>query len=203
MLRSDAINHLIEKNGYKKYLEIGVAGGGNYNLIKCDYKTNVDPCFDDKDGQDISQVINHMTSDDFFKITNETFDIIFIDGLHTYEQVYTDIVNSLKVLEPNGSIICHDMLPPTEWHQRQPDMFQKWEEWNGDCWKAIARLRTEEKDLKIHTINTDWGLGFIQKESNGNIPIAVSLDKVLDYSFFENNKNELMNVISIEEFLNL
>lgn len=203
MLRSDAINHLIEKHGYKKYLEIGVADGSNYNLIKCDYKSNVDPCFDDKDSQNIKAVVNVMTSDEFFEKTDEKFDIIFIDGLHTYEQVYADITNSVNVLEPNGSIICHDMLPPSEWHQRPSEEFQKGEQWNGTCWKAIARLRNEETDLKIRTIDTDWGLGFIQKEEGGNEPVGVSLDIVLNYTFFNSNRDKLMNVISVYDFLKL
>ena len=39
-----------------------------------------------------------MTSDHFFSINKDNFDIIFIDGLHEYSQVMKDIKNSLKFL---------------------------------------------------------------------------------------------------------
>ena len=39
-----------------------------------------------------------MSSDEFFLKNKDQFDIIFIDGLHVYEQVKRDIENSLIVL---------------------------------------------------------------------------------------------------------
>ena len=38
------------------------------------------------------------TSDNFFKNNKKEFDVIFIDGLHIYEQCRKDVINSLKVL---------------------------------------------------------------------------------------------------------
>ena len=40
-----------------------------------------------------------MTSDEFFKSNNEFFDLIFLDGLHTYEQTIKDIDNSIQIIE--------------------------------------------------------------------------------------------------------
>jgi predicted O-methyltransferase YrrM len=202
MKKSEIINKLIEKKGYKTYLEIGVAAGENYNETVCEYKSNVDPCFDDKDSQDKNIVVNLMTSDQFFENTKETFDIIFIDGLHVYEQVYRDITNSLKILNSGGSIVCHDMLPPTEWHQRSAEFFQKDQPWNGDCWKAVARIRTERNDLKIYTVNTDWGVSIIHVEPGQKIYEGVLTD-VLNYSYFQKNVIELMNVVTPAEFLEM
>lgn len=118
MKRNDIINSLIAIKKYKSYLEIGIGDGANYNQIICENKNNVDPCFDLLDSQNISHVKNVMTSDEFFNKNTEMFDVIFVDGLHEYQQVYRDIKNSLNVLNENGCIVCHDMLPPTEWHQR-------------------------------------------------------------------------------------
>ena len=58
-----------------------------------------------------------MTSDEFFSQNKETFDLIFIDGLHIHEQVLKDIDNSLNVLNENGVILLHDCLPAKIWHQ--------------------------------------------------------------------------------------
>lgn len=200
MTKADIINRLIQQNNYKSYLEIGVAAGENYNQIVCEYKSNVDPCFDDKDSQDRNIVVNLMTSDEFFEKTEETFDIIFIDGLHVYEQVYRDIQNSLKALNPGGSVVCHDMLPPTEWHQRPANEFFKGQQWNGDSWKGLARIRTEQ-DLKVYTVNTDWGVGVIQTAESPRY--EGDLNEILQYTYFQKHVFELMNVVTPEEFLAL
>ena len=39
-----------------------------------------------------------MTSDEYFKKFKDKFDLIFIDGLHHYNQVEKDIYNSLEIL---------------------------------------------------------------------------------------------------------
>jgi predicted O-methyltransferase YrrM len=139
-----------------------------------------------------------MTSDEFFEKTQEKFDIIFIDGLHVYEQVYRDIRNSLAVLNPGGTVVCHDMLPPTEWHQRPANEFHKGQQWNGDSWKALARIRTEDDNLNIYTVNTDWGVGVIQEGNTAKY--EGELNEVLQYSYFQKNVFELMNVVTPDEF---
>lgn len=48
------------------------------------------------------------TSDKFFEINKEKFDLIYIDGSHEMEQVYKDISNSWACLNHNGIIICDD-----------------------------------------------------------------------------------------------
>ena len=45
------------------------------------------------------------------------FDIIFLDGLHNYEQTIKDINNALKFLNEKGAIIVHDCLPKKIWNQ--------------------------------------------------------------------------------------
>ena len=100
LIRTDVINHLIEKYKYKTYLEIGIADRDlNFNQIKAPFKIDVDPRCDCE---------YKMTSDDFFKQNGKTFNIIFIDGLHVEEQVTKDILNSLEALSFGGTIVVHD-----------------------------------------------------------------------------------------------
>ena len=40
----------------------------------------------------------------------EKFDLIWVDGDHFNPQVTNDINNSLKLLQPNGYILCDDVL---------------------------------------------------------------------------------------------
>ena len=96
---------------------------------------------------------HRMTSDQFFAENKSTFDLIFIDGLHVYEQVLKDIDNSLKVLNENGVILIHDCLPSKIWHQTIP---QTHSSWNGDVWKSIVKSRARE-DIDTYTIKADQG----------------------------------------------
>ena len=76
--RYDIIKKIIEKKKYSSYLEIGCFEDETFNKINIDKKVGVDP----NSGGNV-----RLTSDNFFKINKDTFDIIFIDGLHTFEQV--------------------------------------------------------------------------------------------------------------------
>jgi len=187
MLRSEIINSLINKFSYTSYLEIGVCSEEhNFNLIKCDEKYGIDP-------NGCSTYA--MTSDEFFKINIRSYDIVFIDGLHTEEQVDRDIQNSLKYLNKGGSIVLHDCLPFSREHQRE--IYGGYGMWAGTVWKSIAKLRTSREDLSIEVVDTDYGCGIIQR---GNQKLYSTSEDYLDYSFYASNRIELMNIISVRKF---
>src|SRR6185369_2298408 len=100
---SQVINFLIEKFGFRSYLEIGLHDARhNFDLIKCKNKVSVDP------SNKYSEPTFLLTSDDFFHQNSRlTFDIVFIDGLHSAEQVKKDFENSLQCLNEGGFILIH------------------------------------------------------------------------------------------------
>ncbi|MDB2655881.1 class I SAM-dependent methyltransferase, partial [Candidatus Pelagibacter bacterium] len=51
-----------------------------------------------------------MTSNKFFDKNKSNFDLIYIDGDHSCDQVYIDINNAWKVLNKNGILILDDYL---------------------------------------------------------------------------------------------
>ena len=189
MKRTDIINKLIKFHGYQSYLEIGVDDGINIKAINIAEKTGVDP--DPKTKIYYPEIIS-TTSDDFFKNNNKTFDIIFIDGLHHADQVYKDIYNSLHFLNSGGTIVLHDMLPTDEGMLAVPRIQSVW---TGDCWQAFVTVRSENKDLAMQVVNTDFGCGIICKGKQELISY-----KKLDYSSFVANKQEWMNIISVDDF---
>jgi hypothetical protein len=180
------INYLIKKNNAKKYLEIGICDGSNFENVKIDYKIGVDP-------DSPCQNIIRKSSDDFFKDNTEKFDVIFIDGLHHSDQVYRDIINSLDCLNPSGLIICHDMLPTSEHMQEIPF---RGGAWTGDCWKAFVKIKQERQDLEMFTIDTDMGLSVIRKGSQDKF---YTVDTI-NYSNFDYFKWDWMNIHSIIDF---
>lgn len=85
-----------------------------------DYDMNDDACYH-KDFNDVYKIflenikqydniksIKKTSDDAIFDLLNETFDFIYIDGLHTYEQVSKDINNYKSLIKNNGFIGGHD-----------------------------------------------------------------------------------------------
>jgi hypothetical protein len=184
MNRLNIIQKLINRINAQSYLEIGVNTGYILNSINIPFKIGVDP-----DPQ--SKATLFITSDEFFANNKHTFDIIFIDGLHHAEQVEKDITNSVKILNNNGYIICHDMLPSNKIMQQVPRLQS---EWTGDCWKAWVKIRSYRNDLIMFVVDTDYGCGIIQKGSQNTIDIT-NID--LTYENFVMNKNNWMNIQNI------
>jgi predicted O-methyltransferase YrrM len=195
MTRTELINSLIKHNNYKSYLEIGVntpsQPGYNWDGVNIELKHGVDPNVD---------TTFKMESDIFFKNhNNRKYDIIFVDGLHIFEQAYRDIINSLNVLEDGGVIVVHDCNPITEITQR---VVRASDAWHGDVWKAIVKLRIENNDISIHTIDTDEGCCIIKKGKQECLIVQEGVD-IYNYDFLEKNRKIALNLISIEEFKNI
>ena len=49
-------------------------------------------------------------SNDFFKKTNELYDLVFIDGDHSYKGTMIDLYGADKILKKNGLMIIDDVL---------------------------------------------------------------------------------------------
>lgn len=191
MKRFDIINHLITKREYSSYLEIGLCKGETFNKINANKKYSVDPA---KDEYSHAKPTHCMTSDEFFEQNQDTFDIIFIDGLHHSDQVYRDIKNSLKVLNSGGAVICHDMNPQKKEQQIVP---RQQKTWTGDCWKALVNFRKENLPYKVRVVDTDWGVGVIE-ESDEKDDLIVKED--LTFENFNRNKRKWLNLISVGDF---
>ena len=135
------------------------------------------------------------TSDEFFKENKNKFDIVFIDGLHTYDQVKKDILNSITCLKENGIILVHDCMPDSLSKQAVPRYRMVW---NGDVWKAIVDLRQRE-DLEIFTCEMDQGIGIIKKEKNTSILEIKKPARNLKFKDYYANYKNFLRVISVEE----
>ena len=191
IFRWDLIQHIINKYNYTSYLEIGCDKDQSFSKITINKKIGVDS---------ISGGTIRDTRDNFFINNKDKFDIIFIDGLHHYEQVIKDIYNSLDILNDNGHILIHDCLPRTIAHQAIPRYRGSW---NGDVWKSIVELRTKS-NLEVFTCEIDFGVGVIRKKNNTNpLDIKIIDFKKLKFKDYYHNNKEFMNVISYEQILKI
>ena len=189
--RQEIIQELIDLKKFEDYLEIGTFKNDLFDYINCKDKIGVDP----KSGGNVRK-----TSDEFFSNNNKKFDLIFIDGLHTYDQVRKDIDNSLKVIKDNGIILLHDCFPRNYYYQAVPRCQINW---NGDTWKALVEKRTD-KNLDVYCLNADEGIGVILKRKNKNyLNLNINNFGNLKYSDYSNNYKKYLNLIEYEEFLKL
>ena len=191
MKRTDIINHLIKKNDYKRYLEIGVRNPDeNLNKIIVEHKDGVDPA---------GNCNYPIPSDNFYNQldVDVKYDIIFIDGLHLDYQVEQDITNSLKHLNEGGTIVMHDCSPIKEEHQVEEYVVGK--TWNGTTWKAYVKFRMIDENLSMYVVDADHGVGIITKGKQTLYPKS----DVLDFKLLDENRKEILNLITPEKFLNL
>lgn len=196
MERFDLINHLIKVNGYGSFLEIGTQAKINFTSVEIERKVCVDP--DPYAGADYQ-----MSSDEFFDLNTENFDIVFVDGLHHADFAYRDIVNSLSILNPGGCVVVHDVIPFS--YEAQVIPLDKASSlgtvaWNGDVWKSWIKLRTERNDLSMKCVNEDHGCGIINFTSPGN---GDHLEN-FNMGYYTYNRDLVMsalNLITYKEFL--
>ena len=183
-MRWDIIQEIIDTKSYKSYLEIGIDKSQNWKRITCDVKHGMDP----RGGG-----THKMTSDEFFGRFNDTYDCIFIDGLHHADQVSKDIDNALSRLNPGGTVLMHDCNPETEDQQAIPQNGQRI--WTGDCWKAYVHNRRRD-DLSMYVVNTNNGIGIIRPGQQE----PLNVDGDLNYRMLAQNRESWLNLKSVQWF---
>lgn len=119
MDRPDVIQGLLNLYSNPSYLEVGVNHGITFHAITAARKVAVDPKFN----FDVPQArlrpggatsdYHEVPSDDYFanRPAGDMFDVIFLDGLHTFDQTLRDLLNAMTCLKPTGAIVIDDVTP--------------------------------------------------------------------------------------------
>jgi len=142
--RISLVNLLLAPRPDGDYLEIGCAGNDLFHSVLAARKIGVDP---------VRGGTHRQTSDEFFASwRGGKFDVIFIDGLHLYDQVRRDLVNALAWLKPGGWIAMHDMLPRDWLEEHVPQIRSAG--WTGDGWKCAFEIAaTPGLDFRLLAID--------------------------------------------------
>lgn len=151
--RVKLINFALNQFKFKDYLEIGCAYNECFDNVKAEHKVGVDP----RSGGTL-----RMTSDDFFKINLEKFDVIFIDGDHEHKQVLRDFKNSLMFLRKGGIIFIHDLLPPTKDHAIYPIPDNKLRPRCGTTWRVMFDILALKREFFI--LKHETGIGVFRNQ---------------------------------------
>jgi hypothetical protein len=219
--RKEVIQRAINKLNGQRYLEIGVDDGVCFCAISVPEKIGVDPI------RAAPLVIAEatkpgvryfaLTSDEFFeKMADEALakgvDVVFIDGLHTYQQAYQDCMNALKYLNPGGVILLHDCLPISEEEAQIASSYEdakrinrasNWNSnWLGDVWKAIIRLRAQHYDLDTCVLDCDHGLGVVVKgKNNSKLDLSIEQIEMMEFADLVANKKQYLGLCKPKSFL--
>jgi len=149
-----------------RYLEIGVHKGHSLAFVTPGTEViGVDPEPMLEQDPPPSTTIVADTSDAFFTdgryahLRDAPFDLVFVDGLHLYEQALADVLRAEQVCRPDAVILVHDCLPTdavAAARERSTVV------WSGDVWKSVLALRINRPDLGVHTVEADpTGMGIV------------------------------------------
>lgn len=171
MLRSQVIQPILDLYDNCRYLEIGVNAGETFNALKCAHKTAVEPkfLFDYKALATDRVRFFEKFSDEFFRddvAANETYDVVFLDGLHQFEQTTRDLLNTLSHVDENSIIIVDDVIPsdypaslfdPSDMIEMRRRANDPGGNWMGDVFKLVFFIRSFLPQWSYSTVAENHG----------------------------------------------
>lgn len=105
-------------------------------------------------------------------------DLVFIDGLHTFEAVLDDLIGVERLAGPRTVVLVHDTIPLDEPTQR-PDRVHAF--YTGDVWKLLPALADLRPDLDVATVlASPSGLTVVTGLDPANRVLAEHRQHVLD-----------------------
>jgi methyltransferase family protein len=194
------LNRLADELNSQSYLEIGVSKGATFLHVNVPERTGVDPLyqFDTSPFTDEHTHFFEGTSDEFFsQLPRGTkFDLIFIDGLHTFEQTYRDLCSALTLSHPATVILIDDTLP-SDVFSAIPDPGRALshrartgsdnQAWHGDTYKVVYAIHDFHLGLDYRTIIESGNpQTLVWQSSNIRRPPAVpSMEALTRLSYFD------------------
>jgi predicted O-methyltransferase YrrM len=186
-----------------RYLEIGVHTGVLFLHVRATAKVAVDP------NPQIPALkwalhpnsvtrgrIIRATSDVFFAALTPGghFDVVFVDGDHSFDQSLRDVEHALAVLDKGGVVLVHDCNPPTP-AAASPDPGGAGDgPWCGDVWKTIVHLRATRPDLRVRVLDTDCGVAVIERGRSEPINLDPALLPLMDYDDLFADRTRLLGL---------
>lgn len=147
------------------YCEVGVHHGRTLEAIRAHLAIGVDPIpLLDPTALPRGFELHIGTSDRFFAERGPTLgaSVIFVDGLHTFEQSYADVINALNACAPKGIVVVDDVIPSSA-EAADPDVERSIErqaragitggDWMGDVFRTVLALARLHPELELRTIH--------------------------------------------------
>jgi hypothetical protein len=215
--RSQRLNALAKINSAARYLEVGVSKGITFNQVDIPFKVAVDPKFRFKVQDYASQntIFHEVTSDLFFSklapIYGE-YDLIYLDGLHTFEQTFRDFCASLCYAHARTIWLIDDThptgrlaaIPDHQFVKRSRKVLRiKDARWMGDVFKAVFAIHDFFPQFSYATF-PEHGQTAIWLETRENfLPTWNSLEKIsrLSYGDFLKFRDSHLSIMPPSQIL--
>ena len=191
---STFIAEFLKARGTTAHLEIGTFNGQSLAPLDCT-SLAIDPDF-----RLSVPVIGAKPAAFFFQMTSEAFfdrhdptvylggpiTSAFLDGMHRFEVLLADFIQTERHCAPSGVVFLHDCLPLTvEMTSRnQSDVpsegaYPHW--WTGDVWKLVPILRTYRPDLQLTFLDTPpTGLLMVTRLNPESRVLADAYERILE-----------------------
>ena len=176
MRRSEVIQRLLDLYDAPDYLEIGVCEGATFHAVRAARRVAVDPDFRfdiqaaAADPANDGAAYHPITSDAWFTGPGrgERFDLIFLDGLHLFDQTLRDLIHAIQRLKPGGAIVIDDVLPVSygaslrdveesaKFRRMSPGATEP-KAWMGDVFKLVFWIRDYLLDWSYATVSDNHG----------------------------------------------
>ncbi|QGN32936.1 class I SAM-dependent methyltransferase [Microlunatus sp. Gsoil 973] len=184
--RFEVIQALLDFFDRPRYLEVGVSKGTTFHRLEARFKVAVDPRFRfdwqaEQAGRGPRTQYHEVTSDVYFgSIIDPTqeFDVIYLDGLHTFEQTLRDFTNAVAHLAEGGVIVVDDVRP-SSYHASlsDPRSYQKLRQyvrddrraWMGDVYKLVWFIDTFYPSMSYATVANNHGQAVVWRERRRSV----------------------------------
>ncbi len=142
------------------YLEIGCRDGKSFAPVRS--KTiAVDPFFQTEGniiGPKPALHLFQSTSDDFFdsgflKRNKIKLSFAFLDGMHLFEYLLRDFINTEAAAAPRAVIAMHDCVPMDAAMTTRDIATLTSTAWTGDVWKLLPILAEYRPDLRVEVLD--------------------------------------------------
>jgi hypothetical protein len=216
---SRRINALAGRIGARRYLEIGVNQGHTFRTVEMAERDGVDPrfLFDTDAVANATTRLHAMTSDRFFAEAAGTapFDIVFIDGLHVFEQVVRDLTNTVARTGWRSAMLIDDTVPSDVFSAlpSQRDALRLRKEsggegnaWHGDVFKIAFLIHDFFPFLDYRTIIGSGNPQTLAWRAAGPLrkPVFDSLERISRLTWFDLQAHgEIMRRASEQEAIDL
>jgi hypothetical protein len=218
--KAGLINRIAHCRGYRSYLEIcSLTAGNRYGEIDQSILTHCSRLMYWKpDGHTDGMRIDFASSGlDTTECIREIrarqlhFEIILVDPWHAYDTSIRDLRDALSLLEPRGTIVVHDCLPPSE---ELASPVYRVGEWCGLTYKAYLDFVIARPEVEYRTVDIDYGCGVIrsrpplaQSRASDEYDALLAQWKAIDddfgasYRFMQEHKATLCRLQSVEDFM--
>ena len=204
--RLQVVQGLLDVYETPSYLEVGVSKGTTFNDVRAARKIAVDPRFlfdhDAVSRIDKTAEFHETTSDNYFGTilqSSDKFDVIYLDGLHTFEQTLRDLINSLRCLKEGGCIVVDDVVP-NSYEASLPDSSQALAtrnylgntdpSWMGDVYKLVFFVDTFFQQFSYATVSDNHGQLVMWPKARGFVePRKIGYFHDADFYSIVGNRN--------------